>query len=262
MNGIIIRSTRVKDADQVVDWLTDDDRIVTTYAAHVQTSKSFPNGLELMNVYDIEFSQKPTQDMGRLTSACSVEQFNDIITDMPAYACACAALEAISNVCPKESAVIELFQNLLSALAVMNTAHDLSPMILAWFECFLLYQLGAMPNLEICAQCAKPLQKSTYFQQELGFICPKCAQNQSNLPNFVLEGIRKLRYQTIRTTVQNALARNDESQRRKILAPILKFLAAVMCDNSPIKRLKAHKFMAETALGVQDFLDAAHYNSF
>ncbi len=191
--------------------------------------------------------------MGRLTSACSVEQFNAIITDMPSYACACAALEAISNVCPKDAAVIELFSNLLTTFAVMNTAHDLSSTVLAWFECFMLHQLGTIPNLEICAQCADPLQKSSWFQQELGFLCPKCAQQQTNIPCFVLDGIRKLRYQSIRTTVQNALEKNDESQRRRILIPILRFLTAVMCDNSPVKRLKAHRFMAEMALGITEF---------
>ena len=254
MNAIILRISRVKDTDAIVDWITDEDQIITTYAARVYSSSAYPNGLELMNVYEIEFSQKPTQDMGRLTSAISVEQFTQIITDIPSYACACAAIEAVSDVCPKDNPVVSLFQTLLATLAVMNTAHELSSTVLAWFECFMLNQIGAMPNLDMCANCAEPLKKTSWFQQELGFLCPKCAQQQTNIAPFVLEAIRKLRDQSIRTTVQNALSHHDELQRRKILTPILKFLTAILCDNSPIKRLKAHKYMAETALGCVDFI--------
>ncbi|MBQ9818097.1 MAG: DNA repair protein RecO [Proteobacteria bacterium] len=254
MNALVLRLTRTKDADAVVDWLLDDDRIITTYVAHIQGTKAYPNGIELMNVYEVEISQRPNQTMGRLHSAYSIERFGQIIEDLSAYACACAALEAITNVCPKESTVIDLFSTLLSVFAVMNTANELSATVLAWFECFLFHQLGAMPNLEICAQCARPLQKSEWFQQELGFLCPECANRMNNLPAYVLEAIRRLRYQTIRTTVQNALAKNDEQQRRKILEPVLKFLAAVMCDNSPIRHLKAHRFMGEVVFGDSQWL--------
>lgn len=254
MNGLILRTTKVKDSDAVVDWLLDDDRLVTTYAAHVQGSKAYPNGLELMNVYEVEFSQKPGQEMGRLTSACSVERFGAVLEDLSSYACVCAACEAVSNTCPKDAAVVGLFSTFLSVLAVMNTAHELSPLCLAWFECFLFHQLGIMPNLELCAKCAGALGRTTWFQQELGFLCPSCAQQQENLPAFVIEGIRRLRYQSIRTTVQNALAHDNESQRRRVLEPVLRFLVAVMSDSSPICRLKAHRLMAETSFGIREWI--------
>lgn len=246
MNAIILRITRLKDSDAIVDWLTDTDVIITTYAARVHTSHAYPNGLEPLCVYEIEQTRRPTQDMGRLTSALCVERFEALVTDMNAYACASAALEAIGNVCPKDALVFDLFSSLLSALAVMNTAPELSLMTLTWFECFLMHQLGALPNLEMCAQCARNLEKSTWFQQELGFICPECAQTQTNIPSFVLPSIRKLRYQTLRTTVQNALARNDEKNRLRILMPTLQFFMAVMSDNSSLTRLKAHRFVLET----------------
>lgn len=254
MNGLILRTTRVKDADAIVDWLLDDDRIVTTYAAHVQSNRSYPNSLELMTVYEVEVTERPGQDMWRLNGAWSAERFDALLGNMSAYACACAALEAVGNVCPKDASVVDLFSSLLSVFAVMNTAQELSSTVLAWFECFLLHQLGAMPNLDMCAQCAKPLSKSEWFQQEVGFLCPDCVLQQKNIPAFVLEGIRRLRYQTIRQTCQNALAKNDEIQRRRVLSPVLRFLAAVMRDNSPVCRMKAHRFMAETALNEMDWV--------
>lgn len=245
MNAIILRITRLKDSDAIIDWLTDTDVILTTYAARIQTSKAYPNGLELLCIYEIEQTRRSNQDMGRLTSALCIERFEALTADMQAYACACAALEAIGNVCPKDSHVFELFSSLLATLAVMNTAPELALMALAWFECFMMHQLGALPNLEMCAQCARNLDKSTWFQQELGFLCTSCANGQTNIPAFVLFGIRKLRYQTLRTTVQNALQRDDVQNRTRILVPMLQFFMAVMSDNSSLTRLKAHRFVLD-----------------
>ena len=250
MHALIIRIHRMKDCDAVIDWLLETDRMMTTYAAHIQGTKAYPNGLELMNVYEVEMSQRPDQNMARLHSAYSLERFDHIIEDLNAFACASTALELIANVCPKDATVIDLLTTLLSTFAVMNTASDLSSTVLAWFECFVLQQLGAMPNLEMCAQCASSLQKSEWFQQEMGFLCPHCANHQTNLPAFVLDAVRRLRYQSLRVTVQNSLSKNrSEVQKIRILSPVLKFLAAVMRDNSPICHLKAHRFMGETVLG-------------
>ena len=107
MNGLIIRSNKVKDSDAIIDWLTDDDRIVTTYAAHIQTNKAYPNGLELMNIYELELVERPSQEFARMTSALCVERFDHIIDDMPSYASACAAIEMIANVVQNNSATAE-----------------------------------------------------------------------------------------------------------------------------------------------------------
>jgi hypothetical protein len=55
-----------------------------------------------------------------------------------------------------------------------------------------------------------------------------------------------LRYQSLRTTVQNALNKGDEQSRLRILLPMLKLFMAIMCDNSSLTRLKAHRFVLET----------------
>lgn len=254
MHGIILRKTKVRESDLVVNWLTDDDLIVAAYAGHIHGSKSFPNGLELMTVYEIEMSSRPNA-MVRLKTAYHIEQFDNLMCDPAANACACAALEAISNVCPDDSIVMDLFHTLLQTFAVMHTAPELSAMILAWFEVFLLHQLGSLPNLEICAQCANPITKSEFYREEFGFICPNCAQNLTNIPSFVLESIRRLRTQDIRTTVQNALAKNNESQRNRVISQTLRFLVAVMLENSGMKRLSAHKYMADLVLNKPDLFN-------
>ena len=254
MHAIILRMQRVKDNDAIVDWLLDDDSIVSTYAAHIQGTQAYPNGLELMHVYEVEIVPRPNQDTARLRAAQGVERFSHIADALDAYACASCALETISNVCPKDSAVEGLFANLLAAFAVMDTAPELSTTLLAWIECFVLAHVGALPNLDMCVQCARPLDKSEWFEQEHGFVCPACARNQANVPAFVLDALRRLRLQTVRTTVQNALEKNrDEMQRRRILTPVLRLLAAVANDNSPFRQKKAHRFMAETVLHATDF---------
>ena len=254
MHGIILRKTKVKDSDLVVQWLTDDDLVVAAYAAHVQSSKSFPNGLELMTVYEIELVTRPNA-MVRMKSAYHVEQFDNLITDSSANACACAALESVSCVSPDDSIIIDLFSTLLQTFAVMNTVPELSPMLVAWFESFLLHQFGVLPNLDICAQCARPIVTSAFYREEVGFICTECAQNNTNISPFVLEAIRRLRTQSIRETVQKAMVRNNEKQRLHVVSQTLRFLASVLVANGLTKKLNAHRYMADISLNMPGLFD-------
>ena len=41
-------------------------------------------------------------------------------------------------------------------------------------------------------------------------------------------------------------------QYKNIVAPVLRFLVAVLCDNSTVRRLKAHQYMAQAALDMPD----------
>lgn len=250
MYGIIYRQSKVRDNDAITDWLTDSDTTLTAAASHVQGSKSFPNGLETMCVYEMTCDRRRECDMWRLETAFSARRFDALLQDIGAYACASAALEAISNVCPPDSAVSGLFETLLSALAVMETAPEYAPLTLAWFECRLFYQLGALPHLDCCAQCAEPLARSEWFQQEVGFFCDACAKGAQNIAPTVLESARRLRYQSLRQTIQNAIRRSAPKEKlHSILAPLLRFLFAIMSDNSPIRRKKAHFFMRDAVFG-------------
>ena len=148
MYGIIFRQSKVRDNDAITDWLTDSDTTLTAVASHIQGSKSFPNGLETMCVYEMTCDRRKSGDMWRLETAYSARRFDGLLQNIASYACASAALEAVANVCPTDSAIDGLFESLLSSLAVMNTAPEYSAMVLAWFECHLFSQLGALPNID------------------------------------------------------------------------------------------------------------------
>lgn len=253
MNAIILKQTKIHDNDAIVDWFTDEDRPFTTIASHIQGSRAFPNALDLMNVYEIEYATPREGRFPRLKSAYGERRFDNIAKNMQAYACACATFEAISNACPKNSTIVGLFSTLLSTIAVIDTLPEFSTTALAWFECHLLHQLGIMPNLYICAQCAEPFANSAYFQQEIGFFCTKCANHQNNIEPFVIGALRKLHCQSLRDTMQNAIKSQATPQQfLRVLTPILKFLGIVLCDGSLMRNMKAHKFMAETALRAPD----------
>lgn len=247
MNGIILRSTKIRDNDLILEWLTDEDVILTAAANRVQGSRYFPNGLDALNVYEIELTRRREQTMYRLNAAYHQKRFERIIGSMTAYACAHAATEAVTDICPQDSAVMELFTVMLQTFAVMDTEPDYAPVALAWFEVFLLNRVGAMPNTEMCARCARHLNASVWFQQEVGFFCASCAENNENIESLVLNSIRKLNCQTLAQTMRNAMMHApDDKQFRRTLPPLFRFLFAVLKDNSPVCRFKAHRFMSET----------------
>lgn len=250
MYGIIFRQSKVRDNDAITDWLTDSDTTLTAVASHIQGSKSFPNGLETMCVYEMTCDRRKSGDMWRLETAYSARRFDGLLQNIASYACASAALEAVANVCPTDSAIDGLFESLLSSLAVMNTAPEYSAMVLAWFECHLFSQIGALPNIDYCAQCAKPLRRSKWFQQEVGFLCEGCAHGEENIAPIVLESVRRLRQQSLRQTMQNVVERGASIEKlNSVLDHVLRFLFAIMSDNSAIRRTKAHVFMRDAVFG-------------
>ena len=256
MHGIIIRKTRVKENDLVINWLTQDDLMIAAYAGHIHHSQAYPNGLELMTVYEIELGSRP-HAMASLKSAYHVEQFDNLIEDVAANACACAALEAVSDICPENSIVIDLFQTMLQVFAVMHTAPEYAPLVLAWFEVFVIHQMGSLPNLEMCAQCAGPLVQSAWYREEMGFFCKRCVPDLQNVPPFLLEALRRLKNQSLRQTLQNAVARNRPDQMIHVVAPVIRFLAATIAETAQSKKLHAHRYMADVVLGMPNLLDSS-----
>lgn len=250
MYGIIYRQAKVRDNDAITEWLTDSDVTLTAAASRVQGSKSFPNGLEMMCVYEMTCERRKSSGMWRLETAYSTRRFDGLLQDIASYACASAMMEAVANVCPTDSSFEGLFEALLSSLAVMDTAPEYAVLVLAWFECRLFGQLGALPNIDYCAQCARLLRGSKWFQQEVGFLCDCCAHDNENIAPIVLDSVRRLRYQSLRQTMQNAVERGASIKKlNSILAPVVRFLFAIMKDNSAILRTKAHVFMRDVVFG-------------
>lgn len=250
MFGLIYRQTRVRDNNAIIDWVVDSDMTLTSYATRVHSSAAFPNGLETMCVYEIECGRPRSGEMWRLHNAYNSQRFDKIIDDMEVYACAGVALEAISNVCTNGTSVSGLFRAIISTLAVMEAVPEYALTALAWFETRLLFQVGAMPNIEFCSKCAKTLKRSSWYQQEVGFLCNDCANAQTNIETSVLDAIRRLYYQSLRTTMDNAVTRAADPPRlKRYLRPILRFLFAVLTDNSTRRWTKAYRFMNEMVFG-------------
>lgn len=244
MNAIILRLATVRDQDAIVDLLTDNDQLITAYANHYKSTRNFPNGLEVFSVYEINCTQSNAK-MARLSSALCVQSFPKLTHDLCAYACACSSLETVASISNIDAPPPELFKTLLTLWAAMQAAPDMANLALAWFEIHILDAYTAMPNLDLCAECAMHLEVSTYFQQELGFLCKTCTHESDNIQGFILPALRKLRGQSLTQTLSKALSAGKHAQRTRILLPLLKILASIIQDSGARKNLKAHNYLFE-----------------
>lgn len=254
MRGIIIHITKVRETDAIVDVLTETDQVIHAYARNFRTSKKYPNGLELFSVYDMACTRAQE---GRfwLNSAFSEHPFSGILQGVSVFASASAVLETISVAYAEESPMPNLFTTLLQALAAMEAAPELSVLVYAWLEARILYVQQIMPDMRLCAGCGEVLTKSSYFQQEQGFLCSQCAHGAENLASHVYSGLRRLVSSPMQAVLMSAVKSGDAAKRLSILRDVSQLMVACLRDLSARKTLPAHEVLCDTVFceaGVAD----------
>jgi len=252
MHGILLKLIPVNDTNAISEWLTDDDQIFTLFASHYKTSKKkFPNSLELFSAYELAVSPNG-QQMPWLNEAYSVQTFSNFTADLNFYVCACASLEAIASMLPQDTRLPGIFTTTLQTWAAMTIDAALAPLALAWFEARLCQSLGFLPDENHCAACGQPMTTTLFFQQEQGFMCPRCAGEQTNIPAYLPKAIRRLVQNPLQTILTNALHADAPDKCRLVSKHALQFLTAIMGDVGRLKNLKAHRCMTETLFGQPD----------
>jgi len=255
MHALILKLTRVRDADAIVDFLTDTDRVIHAYARNFRNNRKFPNSLELFSVYEIEVSQGNLDKLW-LNSAYSEQVFTELVKEVTCFAAASAILETVDVAHAEDTPMPNIFRTILQAFAAMEAAPELAVLIHAWVEARILYVQQILPNLKLCSGCGKVLEKSAYFQQEQGFLCEPCTHGQENVAACVFSAIRRLLTVSMQDVLISAVRVNDTEKRRAVLHETTKLLAHCLRDSSTRRALNAHVCLGETAFEDHEFLGA------
>ncbi len=255
MHALILKLTRIRESDAIVDFLTDNDHVIHAYARGFRNSRKFPNSLELFSVYEIEVTQGNSDKLW-LNSAYSEQVFTALVNDVVSYASASAILETVDTAHAEDSPMPNIFRTILQAFAAMEAAPDLAVLVLAWVEARILYVQQILPNLKLCSGCGKSLIQSSYFQQEQGFLCKTCTHGEENVPACVYSALRRLLQVPMQDILVSAVRVNDAEKRRTVLHETTRLLAHCLRDSSTRRTLNAHVCLGETAFEDHEFLGA------
>ncbi len=174
-SAVVLRVTKLGEADRIVTLLTRREGRVRAVAKGVRRTKSrFGSRLEPFSHVDLQLYAGRSLDI--VTQAVTLDPFGAVlVADYPRYTCATAIVETAERLTAEErEPSLRLYLLLVSALrALAETTRDPSLVL----DAFLLRAMalaGWAPALTECARCGTPGSHSAFHVASGGLLCPEC----------------------------------------------------------------------------------------
>ena len=174
-SAVVLRVTKLGEADRIVTLLTRREGRVRAVAKGVRRTKSrFGSRLEPFSHVDLQLYAGRNLDI--VTQAETLDPFGPIlVADYSRYTCATAIVETAERLTSEErEPSLRLYLLVVSALrALTETARDPSLVL----DAFLLRAMalaGWAPALIDCARCGTPGPHAAFHIASGGLLCPQC----------------------------------------------------------------------------------------
>ena len=176
-SAVVLRVTKLGEADRIVTLLTRREGKVRAVAKGVRRTKSrFGSRLEPFSHVDLQLYAGRNLDI--VTQAVTLDPFGPVLAaDYSRYTCATAIVETAERLTSEErEPTLRLYLLVVSALrALSETGRDPSLVL----DAFLLRAMalaGWAPALTECARCGSPGPHSAFHVASGGLLCPQCRQ--------------------------------------------------------------------------------------
>ncbi len=174
-SGVVLRVTKLGEADRIITVLTRRTGRVRAVAKGVRRTKSkFGGRLEPFSHVDLQLYAGRNLDI--VTQAVTLDPFGPTLAaDYGRYTAATAIVETAERLTAEErEPSLRLYLLLVSALrALTETGRDPSLVL----DAFLLRSMslaGWAPALQECARCNQPGPHSAFHVPSGGLLCPDC----------------------------------------------------------------------------------------
>jgi len=218
-NGIVIKKTKLGEADRILTLYTPDRGKIQAVAKGVRRPKSKMAGhLELLTHSRISLARGRNLDI--VTGAQTIDAFLPLKTDLTLASYGLYVIELVNQFTPDQSEDEELFRLLLETMAgLCNT--DNPGLVLRYFEIKLMDNAGFRPQLQECVACHQPLGAEMNFFSAAsgGMLCPACASKEPFAYGISVNALKVLRF-----IQENGL---QAVSRLKVTATLAKELEAV-----------------------------------
>ena len=203
--GIVLRSSPFRERDRLVHLLTEHHGKISGIAKGAIHSRRFGGSLDLFNCIEIEFVDKPNQDLVRIDSATIREGFPEIRKSLEGISAASYFVDLVRHLTEERLPAPGIFKCLAHYLHLI-ARKPLSAEIIRSFEIKLLDHLGYTPITNYCVLCnanffANPKECQTqifYFSVENGGVT--CANCSNEHPPHQLNWESLIWINTVRTT--------------------------------------------------------------
>lgn len=226
--AIVIRKTRLGEADRILTLCTSDRGKIQAVAKGVRRPKSKMAGhLELMTCSQVNLARGRNLDI--ITGAQTIESFLPLKTDLTLASYGLYVIELVNQFTTDQAEDGTIYNLLFETLKNLQEI-DNRELLLRNFELKLLEMSGYRPQLRSCVSCHQPLaQVINYFNAGIGgMLCPGCAPKYSFSLQVSVNALKVLRFiqdneysAVVRLKISSPLARELEVVTRHYLRYIL-----------------------------------------
>ena len=174
--GIVLRTTRLGEADRIVTLATPEHGKVRGVAKGVRRTKS-RIGARLEPLGHVTMLCWRGRELDVITQVEILEPFRSLREDLSRLVPAMTMLEVADQASAERHAAPELFALLLGALRTLSTSS--STLVLAGFLWRFLAVEGVSPVVDSCATCGCPGPLVAFDPAEGGFLCRRCRRGQA-----------------------------------------------------------------------------------
>lgn len=194
-NAIIIRKTKLGEADTILTFYTPGLGKIQGFAKSVRKTKSRMAGhLELITHSKVSFARGKTVDT--ITGCQTIDSFVPLKTNFHLMNHALYLIEMVNQFTPEHHEDPEVFHLLLETLKNLCEASDID-LLMRYFEIHLLDEAGYRPQLQQCVACRKELEPVTNSFSPVagGVLCPECSyRSHTGLYTLPVNTLKVLRF--------------------------------------------------------------------
>lgn len=240
--GILLRRQDLRETSIILTFYTRGFGKVKGIVRGVRGPRGQSGGaaLEIFSLDEIVFYERKRSDIFTISQCDLVDYFSPVRESLEKLSYATYMAELTDSVTSLGDRNDDAFELLLDSLRLLSA--DASPKRAARiFEIKLLYLMGLMPSMEVCAGCGGKVEPGSRFSvTHGGLICKECAKSDRQT-HPILPGTAKF--------IEHVLSSPfDRAARVKVAAAVGKELETILrrfLDYHIERRLKTVQFIRE-----------------
>jgi DNA repair protein RecO len=185
--AIILRTVPYQDRHRIITALTESRGQITAIAKNCIQSRRFGGALEPFTASEWIFTLKPGAELYTLTEVNVRRSYEGLRQSFERLSLASVLNELMLKLTPHHEPCVELFRlhsNALAAIEECDKTEFEIPLLNAYLAKLLQWS-GSQPRLNVCLQCAQPLEglpqneELTCLVNNAGWICQTCRQKET-----------------------------------------------------------------------------------
>lgn len=181
--ALILRTYNFAEADKIVVCLTREAGVVRGVAKGCRKLKSrFGASLEPFTLTKLVYYQKENQELASISNAEIVKSHFDLSSQAETLAGLAYMGDLVLEFSPPHHVNEKLYRMVKACIDAISASQQDIPVILRYFEIWLLKLEGYLPDLGRCAECGWLFdeQRTAFLSSDLNFRCRACTSGSGN----------------------------------------------------------------------------------